>query len=51
MSPYNYELLEIARHLRQLTQKEVAEKVGLSQSWLSKAEHSIQELPEDIMNR
>lgn len=51
MSPINYELLETARHLRRLTQKEVAEKVGVSQSWLSKAEHCIQELPEDIMNR
>ena len=51
MSPYNYDLLETARHLRQLTQKEVSEKVGVSQSWLSKAEHSVQELPEDIMNR
>lgn len=51
MSPYNYDLLETARHLRQLTQKEVAEKIGVSQSWLSKAEHSVQELPEDVMNR
>lgn len=51
MNPYNYDLLETARHLRQLTQKEVAEKVGVSQSWLSKAEHGVQELPEEIMTR
>lgn len=51
MSPYNYDLLETARHLRQFTQKEVAKEAGMSQSWLSKAEHGVQELPEEIMQR
>lgn len=40
----NNETLELARQLRQLTQKEVAEAIGISQGQLSKAEHGIQEL-------
>lgn len=40
----NGEILELARQLRQLTQKEVAEAIEISQGQLSKAEHGIQEL-------
>lgn len=40
----NNATLEVARQLRQLTQKEVADAVGISQGQLSKAEHGIQEL-------
>lgn len=49
MNDFNYELLETARQLRRLTQKEVASKVGISQASLSKAEHGMQELPYDTM--
>lgn len=40
----NGETLELARQLRQKTQKEVALAIGISQGQLSKAEHGIQEL-------
>lgn len=40
----NNETLELARQLRQLTQKEVSEAIGISQGQLSKAEHGLQEL-------
>ncbi|MCM1140457.1 MAG: ImmA/IrrE family metallo-endopeptidase [Muribaculum sp.] len=40
----NGETLELARQLRQKTQKEVAQAIGISQGQLSKAEHNIQEL-------
>lgn len=49
MNDINYTLLETIRQLRQKTQKEVAEAVGISQSFLSKAEHGLQELPSDVM--
>lgn len=51
MNNINFTLLETARLLRQKTQKEVAEAVGISQASLSKAEHGLQELPSDIMNK
>ena len=38
-----------ARQLRQKTQKEVAEAVGISQAKLSKAENDLQELPEKVL--
>lgn len=47
----NNETLELARQLRQFTQKEVAEKVGISQGQLSKAEHGIQELDTSTLER
>lgn len=43
--------LELARHLRQLTQKEAAELLGVSQGKLSKAEKGLQPLPSDIILR
>ncbi len=49
MRKFNFELLLTARQLRQLTQKEVAEKVNVSQASLSKAEHGIQGLPAETM--
>lgn len=49
MNKFNYELLETARQLRQLTQKEVASKIGISQASLSKAERGMQELPYETM--
>ena len=51
MNNINFSLLETVRLLRQKTQKEVAEAVGISQSSLSKAEHGLQELPRDIMEK
>ncbi len=47
----NSETLELARQLRQLTQKEVAEMMNLSQGLLSKAEHGIQELDMPTLER
>lgn len=47
----NNETLELARQLRQLTQKEVAEKLNLTQGQLSKAEHGIQELDLETLER
>ena len=47
----NIETLELARQLRQLTQKEVAEMMNLSQGLLSKAEHGIQELDMSTLER
>lgn len=44
MSQYNIQLLELARKLRQLTQKEVAAATGVSQAQISKAEHGLQRL-------
>ena len=49
MRHYNYELLETARQLRQLTQKEAAKRIGISQASLSKAERGLQELPDSTM--
>lgn len=51
MKKYYYELLETARLLRQKTQKEVATDTGISQASLSKAEHGLQSLPEESMQR
>ena len=51
MSNINFTLLETARLLRQKTQKEVVEAIGISQASLSKAEHGLQELPVDIMDK
>ena len=51
MSNINFTLLETARLLRQKTQKEVVEAIGISQASLSKAEHGLQELPMDIMSK
>ena len=51
MSNINFSLLETARLLRQKTQKEVVEAIGISQASLSKAEHGLQELPIDIMSK
>ena len=47
----NSETLELARQLRQLTQKEVAEMMNLSQGLLSKAEHGIQDLDMPTLER
>lgn len=44
---YNYELLELAREARKLTQKEVALRISFSQSRLSKAEVGKQTLTEE----
>lgn len=51
MTSYNYQLLEVARQLRKKTQKEVAEEIGISQGNLSKAEHLIKVLPDDVMDK
>lgn len=51
MNPFNYEKLEIARLLRQKTQKDVVKDVGISQSTLSKAEHGLLELSDDMMQK
>lgn len=51
MGNINFTLLETARLLRQKTQKEVVEAIGISQASLSKAEHGLQELPVDIMDK
>lgn len=51
MSNINFTLLETARLLRQKTQREVVEAIGISQAFLSKAEHGLQELPVDIMDK
>lgn len=51
MSNINFTLLETARLLRQKTQKEVVEAIGISQASLSKAEHGLLELPIDIMRK
>lgn len=45
----NPKFLELARHLRQFTQKEAAELLGVSQGKLSKAEKGLQPLPSDII--
>lgn len=45
----NPKFLELARHLRQYTQKEAAELLGVSQGKLSKAEKGLQPLPSDII--
>jgi Zn-dependent peptidase ImmA (M78 family) len=50
MDTINYYSLLTARRLRQKTQKEVAEAVGVSQAKLSKAENGLQELPEDVIS-
>jgi Zn-dependent peptidase ImmA (M78 family)/transcriptional regulator with XRE-family HTH domain len=51
MYKVNYEWLQAARELRQLTQDEVSKAIGISQGKLSKAEHCIQELPDDVMDK
>ncbi len=48
---YNFELIQVARHLRSLSQKDVASGVGISQAQLSKAEHGLQGLTDEVMNR
>lgn len=48
-SKINNETLELARQLRQLTQREAAEAIGISQGKLSKAEHGLQELDIPIL--
>lgn len=48
-SKVNCETLELVRQLRQLTQKEVSESIGISQGQLSKAEHGIQELDQSTL--
>ena len=48
-SKVNGETLELVRQLRQLTQKEVSESIGISQGQLSKAEHGIQELDQSTL--
>ena len=45
----NPKFLELARHLRQFTQKEAAELLGVSQGKLSKAEKGLQPLPPMII--
>ena len=47
----NPHFLELARHLRQFTQKEAAELLGVSQGKLSKAERGLQPLPSEIILR
>lgn len=47
----NPQFLELARHLRQFTQKEAAELLGVSQGKLSKAEKGLQPLPSEIILR
>jgi Zn-dependent peptidase ImmA (M78 family) len=47
----NPEQLILARHVRQLSQKEVAEKTNISQGKLSKAEQGIQELSSEMIDR
>lgn len=47
----NNKFLELARHLRQLTQKEAADMLGISQGKLSKAEKGLQPLPLEIIER
>ena len=49
MSDFDYHWLLSARLLRQKTQKEVSEAIGLSQGKLSKAESGVQSLPESIL--
>ena len=51
MSNINYTLLETARLLRQKTQKEVVDVIGISQASLSKAEHGLQGLPIEVMQK
>lgn len=46
----NPKFLELARHLRQFTQKEAAELLGVSQGKLSKAEKGFQPLPSDTID-
>lgn len=46
----NPKFLELARHLRQYTQKEAAELLGVSQGKLSKAEKGLQPLPSEIVH-
>ncbi len=48
MNPFNYEKLEIARLLRQKTQKDVVKDVGISQ--VENAEDLIKSLPNDAEN-
>lgn len=47
----NNDFLELARHLRELTQKEAADLLGISQGKLSKAEKGLQPLPPDILSK
>ena len=47
----NQEQLLLARKLRQLSQKEVAESTGISQGKLSKAEQGLQDLPNDMLDK
>lgn len=51
MGAINNELLELARQLRQRTQKEVAVHIGVSQGKLSKAEQGLQDLPDDAIQK
>lgn len=51
MGTINNELLELARLLRQQTQKDVAKQLGISQGKLSKAEQGLQELPQDVVQK
>lgn len=51
MNPFNYEKLEIARLLRRKTQKDVVKDVGIPQSTLSKAEHGLLGLSDDMMQK
>lgn len=48
---YNFALLELARHLRGITQKDAAEAIGISQGQLSKAEGMLRSLPDSCMNK
>lgn len=49
MDKINARLLVLARHLRQYTQKEASQLMGISQGKLSKAEHDLQEFPLDLV--
>lgn len=48
---YSYEKLELVRLLRQKTQKEVAQAVGITQSSLSKAEHGLYVMPAEELDK
>lgn len=49
MAGINCSLIELARQSRGLSQKEAAERIGISQGKLSKAENQLQSLPSDVM--
>lgn len=51
MEQYNHGLLETARQLRGYTQQEAASIIGISQGKLSKAEHQIQTLPDEVFDK